>query len=56
MPCAQILDSMLAKPEWEALAKMWGEEKRQEVNLVWHRLNGAFRTYLHGYGYHSDYV
>lgn len=38
----QILDGMLAKPEWEAPGKMWGEEKRREVNLVWHRLNGAF--------------
>ncbi|GJE89332.1 hypothetical protein PsYK624_054310 [Phanerochaete sordida] len=36
----QILDGMLAKPEWEALGKMWGEEMRREVNLVWHRLNG----------------
>ncbi|GJE89343.1 haloacid dehalogenase [Phanerochaete sordida] len=36
----QILDGMLAKPEWEALGRMWGEEKRREVNLVWHRLKG----------------
>lgn len=37
----KLLDSMLASPKWEALSKMWDEDKRKEVNLVWHRLHGA---------------
>ncbi|EKM60181.1 uncharacterized protein PHACADRAFT_246020 [Phanerochaete carnosa HHB-10118-sp] len=42
----QILDSLLARPEWEALGKLWDEEKRKEVNLVWHQLSGWKDTTL----------
>ncbi|KAF6752015.1 HAD-like domain-containing protein [Ephemerocybe angulata] len=36
----QILDQMLASPEWSSIAPLWSEEELQELNLVWHRLGG----------------
>lgn len=36
----QILDSMLASETWAHLGKMWDDDKRKYINLVWHRLNG----------------
>ncbi|KAI0089076.1 haloacid dehalogenase [Irpex rosettiformis] len=36
----ELLDEMLASRKWEHLGKMWGDEKRREINLVWHKLEG----------------
>ena len=47
MTITQLLDEMLASPKWEHLGKMWDEDKRKEINLVWHKLDGTsdvFRT------------
>jgi hypothetical protein len=41
LPALQILNSMLSTPRWEALANVWDEERRKEVNAVWHGLNGT---------------
>lgn len=34
---------MLASQKWEHLGKMWDDEKRKKVNLVWHKLEGTRR-------------
>ncbi|OBZ79363.1 (S)-2-haloacid dehalogenase 4A [Grifola frondosa] len=36
----QILDGMLESPRWQHLAPLWDEAKRQELVLIWHRLEG----------------
>ncbi|KIM36322.1 hypothetical protein M413DRAFT_291488 [Hebeloma cylindrosporum] len=36
----QILDEMLASPEWSHIGHLWDEDARQHINLAWHRLNG----------------
>lgn len=39
-----FLDGMLASPRWARIAPIWDEQKRQELNLTWHRLNGMSRS------------
>ncbi|RXW19443.1 hypothetical protein EST38_g6405 [Candolleomyces aberdarensis] len=34
----QILEKMLASPEWSRIAPHWSEKERDYLNLVWHRL------------------
>ena len=41
---AQILDGMLAAPQWAALGAAWDAEKRAAVNLVWHQLDGTLSS------------
>lgn len=36
----EILDGLLASPEWSFIGPRWSEEERTEINLVWHRLKG----------------
>ncbi|KAH9950572.1 haloacid dehalogenase [Amylocystis lapponica] len=36
----EILDAMLQTSRWEYLAPLWDEAQRQELVLIWHRLNG----------------
>ncbi|KAF9010045.1 HAD-like domain-containing protein [Cyathus striatus] len=36
----QILDNMLQSEEWGHLGALWDEQQRQQLNLVWHRLDG----------------
>ncbi|KAI0700716.1 haloacid dehalogenase [Cytidiella melzeri] len=36
----ELLDEMLASQKWEHLGRMWSAEKREEINMVWHKLNG----------------
>ena len=41
---AQILEGMLAAPQWAALGAAWDAEKRAAVNLVWHQLDGTLSS------------
>ncbi|KZT24342.1 haloacid dehalogenase [Neolentinus lepideus HHB14362 ss-1] len=36
----EILDEMLSSPRWSHLGKTWDEDKRAEMNLAWHKLDG----------------
>ncbi|EPQ61334.1 haloacid dehalogenase [Gloeophyllum trabeum ATCC 11539] len=36
----QILDEMLGSPKWAHLGKLWDEDKRAELTLLWHKLDG----------------
>ncbi|KAF9458551.1 haloacid dehalogenase [Collybia nuda] len=37
----EILDGMLNSQRWSHLGKVWDEEERQNLNKVWHHLNGS---------------
>ena len=37
----QILDQMLQEDRWVSLKSSWGEKDLQDINLVWHRLEGT---------------
>lgn len=32
---------MLASKTWQHLGTMWDEDKRKEINLAWHKLDGT---------------
>ncbi|OCH88819.1 haloacid dehalogenase [Obba rivulosa] len=36
----EILDRMLASERWQHLARLWADEERRELVLIWHRLDG----------------
>ncbi|TFK48012.1 haloacid dehalogenase [Heliocybe sulcata] len=36
----EILDEMLSSSRWSHLWKIWDEDKRAQLNLVWHKLDG----------------
>lgn len=37
---------MLASPKWAQIASIWNEKQKDDLVLVWHRLNGEKLTTL----------